>query len=1263
MARVYVSSTYSDLHTCRERASSALRKLGHIDIAMEHYVSEHRPPLEKCLKDVAGCDLYLGILAFRYGYIPPGKDRSVTELEYRMAVETGKPCLFFLLKENAPWPVDQIEVAALEKIRALRKEVQEKFLISFFTDANDLEARILEALAQWQQNATGPSVTRALRRPFQAPPLPSFYVERAAADRELTELLLHPVPQNILAVGALHGLGGVGKTSLAAALAHNPEVQRHFKDGVLWATLGQNPDCLSLLSEWIRSLGDLEYRPTTVLAASAYLRTLLDPASALLVVDDVWESAHAKPFLAGGPKCCLLLTTRRAHVADELGARLWPLDVMSPHEAVNLLRKRIETRRGGAPLSPAELDSAAALAEMAGYLPLALELLGALIARGYGWDEAYQSLRLKEPEGEPPRHRAHSRLIATLQLSLERLRQEDPAAWECFAWLGVLPQKVLLNSRMSATLWGLPESRAQELLSSLSDDAILQRRADGFTLHDFMHEMAQKLLSLPAPQGLGCSPKQAHQMLLERYQAHLAGRSWGELEDDGYIHARLVWHLQQAGDPDAVEKLLSLSTANGRHAWYTSRDQIGQVAGFLDDLRIAWQVERESPELRLAGQCRYALMISSLHSLAQAIPPALSLVLLRKGVWKPEQALDRLRQLRRPADRASSLVELVVVLNEEGHWDSQTLREVAAKEVRDAILSGLPNVDGAEILIELARQSEGETQIEILMDAVSLVTDSRALTRIVRRLPVETKSRLVDFVQKHLEKAGPPMDRNEVRSVIGLWGDSGPDLHAPEGIAAARELEEILSKGWGSDMENAVRLIPRLDPPREKYVQALLVAYRWSGNEAVGELLTRVAPFIPEEVRARLAAELIRNGETSVGARCVLAGTVPEPRRGELLDAAIRDLPLLSRSDAREAMTAIARSCAPAIVRRALRLFQRIDDERELFGLIIALAPHLKEASQAEVFGSLRGEDKQLNLLMNMTAELSKAIKAGLLDDFVAEAARFSSEWWIVEALTMTLLRLAEPAQIEAVLRAAALITASDLRARLIGRIVLRLARLGYPGEAIRAASEAPSPLDRWRILSDAAADLAASGLLTPAQVLADRIEDGEEQSKALSAVALHLAARGHLPEARRAALRIRMETWREMVQGQLNSLREDAAALAVQPVRSRVDSAAATALDLDLLCASLEDLLRRGEGSGPVADVLAAARGGDPEAVRRAATGFWRAPTWGGKTFLESIAEQPRSIFLKELLQLSPLLTLSLEPDEAADLTRSLRDVARWWP
>jgi hypothetical protein len=90
MAHVYVSSTFKDLEECREKVRIVLKRMGHEDIAMEYYVAEDKRPLEKCLEDVASCDLYIGIFAWRYGYVPEGYDKSITELEYRKAVETKK---------------------------------------------------------------------------------------------------------------------------------------------------------------------------------------------------------------------------------------------------------------------------------------------------------------------------------------------------------------------------------------------------------------------------------------------------------------------------------------------------------------------------------------------------------------------------------------------------------------------------------------------------------------------------------------------------------------------------------------------------------------------------------------------------------------------------------------------------------------------------------------------------------------------------------------------------------------------------------------------------------------------------------------------------------------------------------------------------------------------------------------------------------------------------------------------------------------------
>jgi Holliday junction resolvasome RuvABC ATP-dependent DNA helicase subunit len=54
---------------------------------------------------------------------------------------------------------------------------------------------------------------------------------------------------------ALNGLPGVGKTALAIAIAHDKEVLAHFRDGILWASAGKNPDVVGILSHWGTLLG------------------------------------------------------------------------------------------------------------------------------------------------------------------------------------------------------------------------------------------------------------------------------------------------------------------------------------------------------------------------------------------------------------------------------------------------------------------------------------------------------------------------------------------------------------------------------------------------------------------------------------------------------------------------------------------------------------------------------------------------------------------------------------------------------------------------------------------------------------------------------------------------------------------------------------------------------------------------------------------------------------------------------------------------
>lgn len=145
MALVYISSTFNDLRAERDAAYRAVRRLRHDAIAMEDYVAADERPLERCLADVRRCDIYIGILAWRYGYVPPGRSRSITELEFREALKEKKKCLIFMQDESIkPRSTGR---ADRQHILQLRATLGKRFLASFFTTSDDLAARVTASVA------------------------------------------------------------------------------------------------------------------------------------------------------------------------------------------------------------------------------------------------------------------------------------------------------------------------------------------------------------------------------------------------------------------------------------------------------------------------------------------------------------------------------------------------------------------------------------------------------------------------------------------------------------------------------------------------------------------------------------------------------------------------------------------------------------------------------------------------------------------------------------------------------------------------------------------------------------------------------------------------------------------------------------------------------------------------------------------------------------------------------------------------------------
>jgi hypothetical protein len=282
--------------------------------------------------------------------------------------------------------------------------------------------------------------------------MPSLVVGRDEALNELKSRL-GVLPKDkgsarIQVLTAMRGLPGVGKTTMAAALAHDPEIRKSFPDGILWTSLGQKPELLSELATWGRALGtDDLLKCRDLVEATKRLTALLRNKRALLVIDDAWESAHVAPFNVGGPGCAVLVTTREKAVAQAVApteSNVYLLGVLTDDKALELMKLLAPTVVAAHPKESKEL-----VRELEG-LPLGIQVAGRMLSveasHGFGVKELLSDLRAgkKILEAQVPADRTDlaketiPTVAVLLQKSTDRL---DPQTREFFACLAAFPAK------------------------------------------------------------------------------------------------------------------------------------------------------------------------------------------------------------------------------------------------------------------------------------------------------------------------------------------------------------------------------------------------------------------------------------------------------------------------------------------------------------------------------------------------------------------------------------------------------------------------------------------------------------------------------------------------------------------------------------------------------------------------------------------------------------------------------------------------------
>ncbi|WP_062216969.1 BTAD domain-containing putative transcriptional regulator [Streptomyces sp. NBRC 109706] len=352
-------------------------------------------------------------------------------------------------------------------------------------ELSEIQQRILNAdpglnLATQQSSAPTPSV-----RPAQLPAAVPDFTGRASFVAELGAQLATAGGQ-VMAVSAVAGIGGVGKTTLAVQVAH--AARDHFPDGQLYVDLqgaGAAPaDPAAVLASFLRALGIPDRSlPDGVDERAALYRSLLDGRRVLTLLDNARDAAQVRDLLPGTPGCASLITSR-LRMVDLAGAHLVDLDVMSPDEALTLF-----TRIVGEDRVRGERKAAMAVVGACGFLPLAIRIAAARLVARRTWTVSTLARKLSDERRRLDELKAGDQAVkATFELGYGQLEREQART---FRLLG-LTEGPDISLPAAAALLARDLETTEELLESLVDTSLLESAAPGrYRMHDLVRLFAR----------------------------------------------------------------------------------------------------------------------------------------------------------------------------------------------------------------------------------------------------------------------------------------------------------------------------------------------------------------------------------------------------------------------------------------------------------------------------------------------------------------------------------------------------------------------------------------------------------------------------------------------------------------------------------------------------------------------------------------------------------------------------------------------------
>ncbi|WP_138758373.1 NB-ARC domain-containing protein [Modestobacter altitudinis] len=619
----------------------------------------------------------------------------------------------------------------------------------------------------------------------------------------------------------LTGLPGMGKTTIAQMVAHDPRVIGQFPGGIFWRSVGPDAVPERVADDLVDALGGA---PVT---------------STLIVLDDVWDTAVLAAVVNTlSDRTSVLITTRGLSTGDTL--RIGAVD---PPAAQDLLLAAYKERHGPLHLT-IDIDS---VTSALGHWPVLLDLAGRLLA-DTATDPRTATQRLTElreefaadptvlddPSGD-------GSLNALLMHSLSHLaRTGSRLEPECFTALAVYQSVTYIPTTALAILWQLSPIKARQVARALDRVGLVTLspatadRTDGIAVHDvvlaWLHQRHGE------PDDVLLRP------LHKRFLAGI-GEPDGLTEDTSGL---ALYHVALSYDLDQVERLLTPK-------WRAAFAQVGSDSTYLAWLHPAsrkllhasWATSSESIRaLSLAS--RAAVVAASIEdALRQVAPEALGAMAV---LDRPVRALDL--ALQRHADTLDGLDAVLRFLHSAGQLTPslldhafQGISNVADPELRAILLARLghaANSAGQQPLMHRSLK-DGLEVTESITSPIERSNALKHLSTLAARCDREEFLRLIDDIAE-------PDDQAEALAVAGGFFAAANDARADTLLDRAVQIMEARPKAalgaWFEDqslVEVAVLLAPHSEERARRVMQRIeSVAWRHRAEERVTAAITQL---------------------------------------------------------------------------------------------------------------------------------------------------------------------------------------------------------------------------------------------------------------------------------------------------------------------------------------------------------------------------------------------------------------------------------------